>query len=412
MGLGPSTKLTTLHHYQCPLTRRLLGEQDIDFCGVIVHGVAERYDDKIETAKRTGALAEALGLDGAIVAIDGWGNHHVDFVEVLRELGERQIPTIALSYIGLQGRLVCTNPYVGTILDVNKHACGYESCVVGDNTITDDDARKAVGLLRYKMGLPAQARPVQGPETIRQRLGIAAYPISAIPWGEVTAFAENTLYIRRDIGAKHTYDENLISAVTVQLIPPDQHHRLVHSNLDFFPIAAKEEGSLGEGITRLLQHVTVMVTGVDTAGIEPSNIGSSAGYLDEHVQFDQGGTPKATDYILHIHVTFCRGMSTSARAIRAAHAVADTIVQDIREALLARPDRPQQCTIYEDASRPFAPHVGLVKIVSALGAMYETTLYPEEPGGFIHSRCLLDEGYGPIVLGATEVLDGAIHSLL
>ena len=76
MGLGPSTKMTTLHHYHCPVTRELLGDAELSFQSLIVNGVSERYDDKIFTAVRTGELGEGLHADGAIVITDGWGNHH------------------------------------------------------------------------------------------------------------------------------------------------------------------------------------------------------------------------------------------------------------------------------------------------------------------------------------------------
>lgn len=101
--MGPSIKMTTLHHYNCPITKRLL--QDLD----------------------------------------------VDFVNVIEQLGIRDIPTVGLSYIGQQGRLVCSNPYVSTIVDLNKTESGYESCIVGQNNVTDLDAYKAIELLKAKL---------------------------------------------------------------------------------------------------------------------------------------------------------------------------------------------------------------------------------------------------------------------
>lgn len=38
----------------------------------------------------------------------------MDFVNVIRQLGIREIPSVGLSYIGQQGRLVCSDPYVVT----------------------------------------------------------------------------------------------------------------------------------------------------------------------------------------------------------------------------------------------------------------------------------------------------------
>ncbi len=151
MGLGPSTKMTTLHHYRCPLTKKLLEDGETDFAGIIVDGVSENFDDKVFTAERSAELADLLGADGALVAIDGWGNHHVDFVHVIEQLGIRGIPAVGLSYIAQQGRLVCSNSFVDCIVDFNKSEAGYESCIVGENNPDAYDAVKALALLKNKM---------------------------------------------------------------------------------------------------------------------------------------------------------------------------------------------------------------------------------------------------------------------
>ena len=151
MGLGPSTKMTTLHHYRCPVTEALMADKDLSIQSVIVNGVSEGYDDKIFTAVRTGELGEGLHADGAIVITDGWGNHHIDFVTAIEELGKRGIPSVGMSYIAQQGRLVCTNEYTDLIVDFNKNTSGYESCIVGDNNLENYDARKAVALLKLQL---------------------------------------------------------------------------------------------------------------------------------------------------------------------------------------------------------------------------------------------------------------------
>ena len=35
MGLGPSIKMTTLHHFRCPATCTLLEDEDIEFTGIL-----------------------------------------------------------------------------------------------------------------------------------------------------------------------------------------------------------------------------------------------------------------------------------------------------------------------------------------------------------------------------------------
>ena len=81
MGLGPSIKMTTLHHYRCPVTAELAKAEDLEYTGIIVDGVSEVCDDKIYTAKRVGDLAQIMRADGAIVAI---GNAPTALFEVIR----------------------------------------------------------------------------------------------------------------------------------------------------------------------------------------------------------------------------------------------------------------------------------------------------------------------------------------
>lgn len=139
-----------MHHFRCPVSLALQKEKDLEFNGIIVNGVSEGFDEKVFTAERTGYIAECMRVDGAIVAIDGWGNHHIDFVNVIR-LGLKEIPAIGISYIGQQRGVWCVRITMWTPLCINKNSSGYESCIVGDNNLTDYDAMKAVALLKNKM---------------------------------------------------------------------------------------------------------------------------------------------------------------------------------------------------------------------------------------------------------------------
>ena len=74
MGIGPSTKETTLHHFRDPLVEIVSNDGDIDLLGIIVAGTPQANEEKVFTGQRIGAWAEAMRVDGAIVSIDGWGN--------------------------------------------------------------------------------------------------------------------------------------------------------------------------------------------------------------------------------------------------------------------------------------------------------------------------------------------------
>lgn len=412
MGLGPSIKMTTLHHFRCPATQTLLRDETVDFVGVIVSGVSENYDDKLASAQAVGGMAQQLGLDGALVAIDGWGNHHIDFVSVIEQLGLRGIPAVGLSYIGRQGRLVCSNEYVKTIIDFNKSASGYESCVVGQNNLTALDAYKALGILKIKLhGVRGHAAPVPC-RVERCSLPLARLCVTEAPCAVRYDAAARTLTLPADIAREKRAAFARLERVTVRALAPGQHSGFVNSNLDFMPIAKKEAGTLGEGRTCVLRGAAVMLTGAEAGtGYQPANIGSSEGVLAERVEFGQAGTPRQDDWLLHIDVRFRPGEGRTAAGIAEAHAAADCILDEVRAALPPAPfsaDTETFCGV----PHPGRPAVALVKLVSGLGAMYDTALFPAQPGGFAGARLLREQGNLPVLLTPAQVLDGAIHSLI
>ena len=71
MGIGPSTKETTLHHFRDPLLDVVSNDKDIDLLGVIVVGTPQDNEDKNFVGTRAAAWAEAMRADGAILSCDG-----------------------------------------------------------------------------------------------------------------------------------------------------------------------------------------------------------------------------------------------------------------------------------------------------------------------------------------------------
>ena len=151
MGVGPSTKETTLHHFRDPLLKVLAEDEDFDLQGIIVAGIPQDNVCNERTGERIGAWVEALRSEGAIVSADSWGNSDIDFANTVEQIGSRGIPVVGLSFCGTSGQFVVTNPYMDTIVDINKSAEGIETDVVGENSLTEMDARKAAALLKLKM---------------------------------------------------------------------------------------------------------------------------------------------------------------------------------------------------------------------------------------------------------------------
>lgn len=151
MGIGPSTKETTLHHFRDPLLNVVSNDGDVDLLGIIVAGTPQENQDKVFVAERVAAWVEAMRVDGAIVSIDGWGNSNIDFATAIEEIGKRGIPVVGMSFVGTQAQFVVTNEYMNTIVDFNKSKEGIETEVVGENNVVELDAKKALAFLKLKM---------------------------------------------------------------------------------------------------------------------------------------------------------------------------------------------------------------------------------------------------------------------
>ena len=151
MGIGPSTKETTLHHFRDPLLEIVSNDDDLDVVGVILVGTPQDNEYKNFVGRRTAAWLEAMRVDGAIISCDGWGNSHVDYANTIQEIGERNIPLVGMTFIGTQAQFVVKNKYMNTIVDINKSKDGIETENIGENNASKLDAKKAVALLKLKM---------------------------------------------------------------------------------------------------------------------------------------------------------------------------------------------------------------------------------------------------------------------
>ncbi|EOH93125.1 glycine/sarcosine/betaine reductase component B subunit [Enterococcus pallens] len=151
MGIGPSTKETSLHHFQDPLVDLLSNDPDIDFQGIVVVGTPQSNKMKHLVGRRAAAWLEGMRTNGVIASTDGWGNSDVDFANMLEEIGRREISVIGLKFIGSQAKFVVENSYTDFVLDFNKSEKGIETEVVGENTINQRDAVKALASIKLKM---------------------------------------------------------------------------------------------------------------------------------------------------------------------------------------------------------------------------------------------------------------------
>lgn len=151
MGIGPSTKETSLHHFRDPLVEIFSEDQDIDLLGIMLVGTHQLQKEKELVGKRAASLLESMRVDGVVVSSDGWGNSHVDYANTFEEIGKRKIPAVGVTFNGKAGKFVVSNKYMDTIVDINKSELGIETEVVGENNLSTLDAKKALAFLKLKM---------------------------------------------------------------------------------------------------------------------------------------------------------------------------------------------------------------------------------------------------------------------
>ena len=151
MGIGPSTKETSLHHFRDPLLDVVSKDTDVDLMGVVLVGSPDGNEEKMLVGTRAAVWAECMRAYGVILSCDGWGNSHVDYTNTIEQIGSRGIPVTGITFNGSVAQFVVTNDYLDAIVDINKSATGEETNVVGENNMTELDCKKALAMLKLKM---------------------------------------------------------------------------------------------------------------------------------------------------------------------------------------------------------------------------------------------------------------------
>ena len=150
MGIGPSTKETSLHHFRDPLLDIVSTDEDIDLLGVVLVGTPEDNEGKLLVGTRAAVLAEAMRADGVICSTDGWGNSDVDFCNMVEQVGKRGMPVTGLHFSGECAKFVVVNDYLTDIIDICK-GDGSESANLGENAVNAQEARRALVSLKVRM---------------------------------------------------------------------------------------------------------------------------------------------------------------------------------------------------------------------------------------------------------------------
>lgn len=100
-------KNTTYHHLNNPIIKALYEKhgKEINFMGVIITNENVFLADKVRSSDMTAKLCEYLGLDGAIVSQEGFGNPDTDLIMNCKKIELKNIKTVIVTdeYAGRDG---------------------------------------------------------------------------------------------------------------------------------------------------------------------------------------------------------------------------------------------------------------------------------------------------------------------
>lgn len=260
--------------------------------------------------------------------------------------------------------------------------------------------------------IPTEEAPVEA-KKIRS-LVKNYYKIDKVEFGDETKIVGTTLYLRpaAELCEEAVKLEELVENMELEIITPDNYDVYSETIMDVQPIATKEEGELGHGITRVIDGAIMVLTGTDANGVQIGEFGSSEGELDRNIMWNRPGAPDKGEIFIKTKVTIKAGTNMERSGPLAAHKAADAITEEIRKALKEADDSlvvdTEEITQYR---RKGNKKVLIIKEIMGQGAMHDNLIMPVEPVGTLGAKPNVDLGNLPVMLAPTEVLDGGIHAL-
>ncbi|WDV46823.1 D-proline reductase (dithiol) proprotein PrdA [Clostridiaceae bacterium M8S5] len=249
-------------------------------------------------------------------------------------------------------------------------------------------------------------------EKIVRNLVRKYFKIDEVKFGETTEIKGTTLYLREGICADAIESEELVIDMKLDIITTDKYGEYSDTIMDVQPIATKEEGELGEGITRIADGVIMMVTGTDEDGVQIGEFGSSEGILERNIMWGRPGSPDRGEIFIKTNVTVKAGTGMERPGPMSAHRATDIITQEIREALKKLGDELVINTEeFVQKRRIGKKKVVVIKEIMGQGAMHDNYLMPVEPVGTLGAKANVDLGNVPVMVSPLQILDGYVHAL-
>lgn len=238
--------------------------------------------------------------------------------------------------------------------------------------------------------------------------------IDKVVFGDETKIEGTVLTIRHmdDICKEAAATQELVEKIVLDIITPDRYGEYSDTIMDVQPLAAKMEGGIGEGITRVLDGVIFMVSGTDTRGVQIGEFGSSEGEMDHNIMWNRPGAPDKGEIFIKTKVTIRERANMERPGPLAAHRASDYIADEIRKAIKkASSDLITSSEEIEQLRHIGNKKVLIVKEIMGQGAMHDNLIMPVEPVGTLGAKPNVDLGNLPVMLAPTEILDGGIHAL-
>ena len=259
----------------------------------------------------------------------------------------------------------------------------------------------------------AEAAVVAGEEKVVRSLTRKHFNITEVKRGPETKIEGTTLYIREGIEAECVASQELVPDFKIDIVTPAEYNTYSETIMDVQPIATKEgEAELGYGVTRVLDGVVMMVTGVDEDGVQVGEFGSSEGILEENIMWGRPGCPEKGEIFIKTFAVIKAKTNMTRPGPLAIHTATDIITQEIRVAMKKLDDSLVVATEqFDQVRRPGKKKVVICKEIMGQGAMHDNLLLPMEPVGILGGKPNVDLGNVPVVCSPLEVLDGAVHAL-
>lgn len=230
--------------------------------------------------------------------------------------------------------------------------------------------------------------------------------------GKETRIDGTTLYIREDVCEEASGTQKLVVDMKLDVITPERYGEYSETIMDIQPIATKESGDIGDGVTRVLDGVIIMVTGTDENGVQIGEFGSSEGEYEKNIMWGRPGAAEKGELFIKTQVTIKAGTNMERPGPMAAHNATDIITQEIRDALKKLDEKYVVNTeTFKQTRHPGKKRIAVIKEIMGQGAMHDNYIMPVEPAGTIGAKPNVDLGNVPVVVSPLQVLDGCIHAL-